>query len=1012
MKMNKNDEKRKKTALIGARRAVLLVVGILLVALFCTVSASAWDFDNAKYFDKDAGGRGVATIKNAFGLGATLLETKLIDNSDICGRDCYAEGTTTLYVGGKVLDSLRFKEYSRGWKVTSLPEYNIYLVTYKEISVDDYGYVEVGRAVNGSDIVSYRKIGSHTEQQPIYTAYNGEVLTPGTYAWRIEGTKRPSQTIDWLGTFAGLEVGEWAIWGNISEGDEAEVILNSPTDNYTSPVPAVSFSCSANVTNGASLTNISLWNNLTGTWLLNQTTTYSTGGFYNLGINWNSQDSASDLNGIRIYPKVDVTLEQFDYRNYSTSCTTCYVVNNLTGTTVYSGAITSGKCILTSPITLSANTPYHLLIDRNTSSCGFGFSTNNTYPFDYAYFNITASYDGGAIRTDYWWAIANITLGGITYATTTYDGTVGDSGIWTCSAGDDDGVTGFATENRTIHLDTTAPTVNVTYPYGTLNYGGLGVSQTVNFTVADDNLASCWINYNYTNSSVTCGNFFTTITATSQKNATLYANDTNGNENSSFASWDYKVFENSRTYNTTALETSAQEFILNMSSDGSTSVIARLVYNETSYLSTKTGDNYNMQFNNTIYPLEGNNNFYWNITYGGSTYITTSTSQQNVTPLNALIVNTTCPAGFDIALFAFNQDEQNRTNQTMDIVNYNFRYGIDNGTALTTYGSLSTVSDFYLCINTSISTEYSLGYGEISYTKSGWADRSFYTFSNRTISNNSVTYIKLFSLANAEATSFLFDFKDTNLNPYVGDYVSLLRWYPSVNAYNVVEMAKTDDKGQAIMGVEVEDADYRVGLYYPSGTLIKLLNPVRFACLSSPCSYSSLVETTTTDYTSFFGVDTSLDYNETTGLWTYTWTDSSQNTKNMTLVVTRERGDGTYTICDTTAEGWTGVLTCDSSAYTGTIKAVAYRTASPDVVIASKIINTINTAFRSTTGLFFGLIIFLALVLIGIFSPVASIILGILALVPSVMLGTFNTAILMAIGVLGGIIIHFLKRSE
>ena len=131
----------------------------------------------------------------------------------------------------------------------------------------------------------------------------------------------------------------------------------------------------------------------------------------------------------------------------------------------------------------------------------------------------------------------------------------------------------------------------------------------------------------------------------------------------------------------------------------------------------------------------------------------------------------------------------------------------------------------------------------------------------------------------------------------------------------------------------------------------------------------------------------------------------------MSFEVIRERGDGHYTICDTSATGYTGLLTCDSTGYTGTIRGTAYRTASPQRPILSKVINTANTPFKGTVGLFISFILVTLLMLIGIFSPIASIILGIVALLPAFYLGSITLEIFIGIAVLGGIIIHFMKRT-
>ncbi|GAG98757.1 unnamed protein product, partial [marine sediment metagenome] len=51
----------------------------------------------------------------------------------------------------------------------------------------------------------------------------------------------------------------------------ATISLNSPEDNYISSLKEIEFNATAIVTGGATLTNMSLWHNWTGTWERNQT---------------------------------------------------------------------------------------------------------------------------------------------------------------------------------------------------------------------------------------------------------------------------------------------------------------------------------------------------------------------------------------------------------------------------------------------------------------------------------------------------------------------------------------------------------------------------------------------------------------------------------------------------------------------------------------------------------------------------------------------------------------------
>lgn len=566
----------------------------------------------------------------------------------------------------------------------------------------------------------------------------------------------------------------------------------------------------------------------------------------------------------------------------------------------------------------------------------------------------------------------------------------------------------------TIIIDSQAPTINITYP--------LNGSEIVTFTnptnvsfnasISDAHLSTCWYYNGTANVTVTCGNNATLSLGSGDHNLAWYANDTLGNEASEEVSFSINYIQANASYPNPAIEGETYPVNLTINATELNSLSGTLYYNGTAYNTTSSiaGSIGTLNTNLFIDAVNASTtkSFYWNYTLNGANY-SSSTYNHTIYFINPINVSASCSAGLASAMCFDFKDELNLTSLSGDI-NYNFDFGISNSSFKEIYGSLTGVSNFCLCINSTVYNDYTLGEGEIQYSKTGYADRRFYTFSTQRLTNETINNT-LYLLPSASATSFLFDFKDTSLAPYTSRYTTLLRWYPNLNEYKIVEMAKTDDKGETIMRVQVEDTDYRVGLYETNGSLITLLNPVRFACLSAPCSYSSLVDQAEKDYTSFFDVEGSIEFNETTNIWTLTWNDPSQNTDSMNLIVTRERGDSSYTICDVSASGFTGILTCDSTGYTGTLVAVAYRTASPATPIFQKIINTLSSPFASSVGLFFSFILVALLMLIGVYSPVASVILGILALLPALYMGVIPLAIFIPIACLGGIIIHFMKRT-
>jgi len=86
--------------------------------------------------------------------------------------------------------------------------------------------------------------------------------------------------------------------------------------------------------------------------------------------------------------------------------------------------------------------------------------------------------------------------------------------------------------------DTTVPSINITYPLNKSLF--FNATQTINYTVSDNNLQACW----YTNSSgrvnntITCGNNLTNYKwLEGINNVTIYANDSAGNVNYSSVSF-------------------------------------------------------------------------------------------------------------------------------------------------------------------------------------------------------------------------------------------------------------------------------------------------------------------------------------------------------------------------------------------------------------------------------------------------------------------------------------------
>ena len=267
--------------------AVCLIVSILPIISSLDLSASplekiGYDWDNVKEFKiNDLTSKyGKYEIRNSI-LGIPFLslskvaDIELINNSDVCGESCFAEKEITLYNDGILIDEITFKTLQEdgSWIKQDIRNYRFSyqgeIQDYKTVCVD-----EKELSLNGTKTQTCTQVTDGTHIGKIN--YNeGDVVKAGTYLLRLEGAKKPSRTVDWIVKSNGIWTNEWAVWGNISAGDDAEVILNSPADELISLTNEVIFNATANVTGGATLTNMTLYNNISGSWIANRTKFFS-----------------------------------------------------------------------------------------------------------------------------------------------------------------------------------------------------------------------------------------------------------------------------------------------------------------------------------------------------------------------------------------------------------------------------------------------------------------------------------------------------------------------------------------------------------------------------------------------------------------------------------------------------------------------------------------------------------------------------------------------------------------
>jgi len=187
-------------------------------------------------------------IKGTFGLGETKFKGAITQHTSTCGQDCSSTIEIYLPENGVLVDDITFKTLQSDG-------------SWNEQDVRNYQF-------------SYIKDGKTN----LYSI--GQEVQAGEYILTLNANKRPSRTVDWIIETQGKTINEWAIWGNISEGDGAEVILNLPADTSTTLYNEIEFNATTNIAVGAYITNMTLWTNKSGSWAASTSVDFTSSNYF------------------------------------------------------------------------------------------------------------------------------------------------------------------------------------------------------------------------------------------------------------------------------------------------------------------------------------------------------------------------------------------------------------------------------------------------------------------------------------------------------------------------------------------------------------------------------------------------------------------------------------------------------------------------------------------------------------------------------------------------------------
>ena len=466
---------------------------------------------------------------------------------------------------------------------------------------------------------------------------------------------------------------------------------------------------------------------------------------------------------------------------------------------------------------------------------------------------------------------------------------------------------------------------------------------------------------------------------------TIWANDSVGNTNSTYTSWDYKILENEQVYETEVYETEISTIAINITYDPTNPITAILNYDGTNYSSVNAGSESigyfaSSAFNIPLINVSENKTFYWIITTGGS-IITTTEINQTISPLIFQQCNATYPTQtLNFTFFdELNQTNLNASSYPTNILT-NFQYWIGDGSIKKTYtfqNLSSSLNNYQFCINRNETTYLDMN---MQYFSTDYAERTYY-YRNETIDNSSKD-ILLYSLLNSEATKFSVNIKQET-DVFTDAIVKVWKYFVGLGDYAVVMVGLTDDNGQFVSNLDL-DQTYNFTIEkdnYNYGGYIK-----QSACASSPCEidinigeialsgFASLKEyfaqnIEITDAGLWNNITTkmvSIDFLDTTGTASY-W--------RLYVYMNNYNNDSIISICDVKSYTSSGTLSCNYSNYSGDIVAKLYISRSPEKLV--DFINFVNDNAPEIFGasaILASIIILCVVIFSGTMNPVIALI--------------------------------------
>jgi len=578
------------------------------------------------------------------------------------------------------------------------------------------------------------------------------------------------------------------------------------------------------------------------------------------------------------------------------------------------------------------------------------------------------------------------------------------------------------TSTRNITLDTINPSYAITLP--TANESTLSMPYNVTTTVVwtDTNLAECWYitSENITATNYTC-NAAQEITFNNPGiyNITSYANDSAGNQNSTFITYFINYIQPAMTITTPVVEGENHVVYFNVTATSLLQSNATVNYNGTLSIMNQIFSNGTFaQYSKTLTAPFVASNIIMSVNVGyyvnGDSW-NDATQNQTVYNIPALDINgdQLCDGNMSYSFNLF--DEINTATMLNGTWIYNLNYGLSNTTFLNAGGTIAGTTNISICVNATVSPLFRIGFGQIGYSAVGY-DSKIYHFALNSLMLP-LSSVNLYLLNTTGTTILVAKIIDSNLIAQKNVDVKMLRYYPLTDSWSIVEQDISDELGQTIFHVIQNTVNYKFMLSNSTGSILYTTDTVKVVCYATPCQIELTIPSTSESpakyYTDASGVSYSLSYNNNTQIVSMLFNSLDGTSKTIQLLANQINISNDLIVCNNVTTGIAGLLTCNLTAYTGNFLAQAYINTTHEMNILDQISVSTANFFRTTgtEGILYGMLFIIALVMVGIWNPVASIVLAMIGFILMGVIGfiAIGWAILISIIILGVIVVVQLK---